>query len=84
MNCKAFINGINKTSSNFFIITSPKKQWCYRHGGIAVLFSLKFWSIAQSVERMTVNHDVVGSSPTVPVLLSALCKTDLRSSALRQ
>ena len=24
----------------------------------------KYSSIAQSVERMTVNHDVVGSSPT--------------------
>ena len=26
--------------------------------------SLKYSSLAQSVERMTVNHDVVGSSPT--------------------
>ena len=26
--------------------------------------SLKHSSLAQSVERMTVNHDVVGSSPT--------------------
>ena len=31
---------------------------------MCVRFSGYYSSIAQSVERMTVNHDVVGSSPT--------------------
>ena len=33
-------------------------------GRLTEKVSLKYSSLAQSVERMTVNHDVVGSSPT--------------------
>ena len=33
--------------------------------GLIITYKFVFYSsIAQSVERMTVNHDVVGSSPT--------------------
>ena len=35
-----------------------------RWGRLPIFGSLKYSSLAQSVERMTVNHDVVGSSPT--------------------
>ena len=37
---------------------------------VAVIYS----SLAQSVERMTVNHDVVGSSPTGGAKKKALAK----------
>ena len=34
------------------------------HYGYNNRVAIEYSSIAQSVERMTVNHDVVGSSPT--------------------
>ena len=34
-----------------------------RWGWLPISGSLKYSSLAQSVERMTVNHDVAGSSP---------------------
>ncbi len=45
---------------------SPPEQRNLPQGEIPVAdpFLIKYSLIAQSVERMTVNHDVVGSSPT--------------------
>ena len=36
----------------------------YTDGRIGISCTEEYSSLAQSVERMTVNHDVVGSSPT--------------------
>ena len=42
-----------------------------RHASVVIFFytELFYSAIAQLVERMTVNHDVVGSSPTCGVFL---------------
>ena len=45
-----------------------------RWGWLPISGSLKYSSLAQSVERMTVNHDVVGSSPTGGVKTKILSK----------
>ena len=43
-----------------------------RHASVVIFFytELFYSAIAQLVERMTVNHDVVGSSPTCGVRLN--------------
>ena len=41
----------------------PGKIEQCRHKGVELSTPLSYSSIAQSVERMTVNHDVTGSSP---------------------
>ena len=54
-------------------LLSADGRWTFgpvRVGRCHALFNFNHSAIAQLVERMTVNHDVVGSSPTCGVRLN--------------
>ena len=84
VNCKAFINGINMSFSNFFIITSPKitvlPSWWYRY----FIFSKNMAGWSSLVARLAHNQEVVCSNHTLRNSFVCFCKTDLRCLAHRQ